>query len=477
MKKYKNIFVAVALSIGSIALSTMLASAQSAVPGTVGYPIAELGGCKNQADCKDFCAKGDNMVACVNFAEKKGMLSQEELRISRIVAEKVAKKETPGGCTTKESCESFCQGKVENINKCISFGEELGVIPASELAEAKKIASALEKGAKMPGACKTKNECENFCAIGSHIDECLNFAESAGILPAEELAQARKVAPFLKNGETPGKCTTKDTCDAYCKDDAHFEECIGFAEKAGFISAEDSAMAKKVGGKGPGGCKGKEECLAYCDKEENATECATFAKDKGLLTKEQEDNINTGVDRMKAGLDQIPPEAKAEIIACLENSIGKEKFDRIMAKQDMPTQSIGGKIEACFGKIEEIMKAKMMPSGGIPGGATGGQPPSKEDIMKNLPAGIPAEMREKIEKQIESQTSSGGTMQAPPSGISIPPPPAGIPTGAPIGAMPPTEAVMPIGAPNVDCSVFSQVPSCDYISGAGHDLCTKCKGG
>ncbi len=466
MKQYKNFFISAVFALGMVVLSSATVLAQNVTPGNVGYPIPELGGCKNQNACKDFCEKGTNMLACVNFAEKKGMLSGEELRVSKIVAEKVANKQTPGGCTTKESCESFCQGKVDNINACIAFGEELGVIPASELAEAKKIASALSKGAKMPGACKTKTECESFCSVGSHIDECLNFAEAAGILPANELAEARKVAPFLKNGETPGKCQTKDGCNAYCEEDSHFEECIGFAEKAGFISAEDSALVKKVGGKGPGGCKGKEECMAYCDQEENATACANFAKEKGLLTAQQEEDINTGVDRMKAGLEQVPEEARGEIISCLENSLGKDKFDRIMAKQDMPTQSMGGKIEACFGKVEEIMKAKFMKEGsaGIPGGAGGGSVPSKEDIMKNIPSSVPAEMRAQIEKQIEVQTSAAGSMKAPPANIpSVTPDDGEAPSG--------------VGAPGVDCSVFASVPSCNYVQGAGHDLCEKCKGG
>ncbi|MFA5831462.1 MAG: hypothetical protein WC878_06550 [Candidatus Paceibacterota bacterium] len=476
MKKHKNIFISAVFALSAIALSTAMVYAQPEVSGAIGYPIPELGGCKDRNDCKAFCEKGENMLACVNFAEKKGMLSGEELRVSRVVAEKVAKKETPGGCTTKESCQSFCQGKVENINKCIAFGEELGVIPAGELAEAKKIASALEKGAKMPGACKTKNECENFCAVGSHIDECLNFAEAAGILPPEELAQARKVAPFLKNGETPGQCTNKKDCDAYCEDDSHFEECIGFAEKAGFISAEDSAMAKKVGGKGPGGCKGKDECMAYCNDENNATECASFAKEKGLLTKEQEEDINTGVDRMKAGLDQIPPEAKAEIIACLENSIGKEKFDRIMAKQDMPTQSIGGKIEACFGKIEEIIKAKMMPQG-IPTGMSGGQPPSAEDLMKNIPDNVPPEMREQIEKQIQQQMPSGGSLPVPPtgypSGVPMPPPPP--PMNGTSGGTAPVAPIsgMPAATPEM-CAKFAGIPDCS-MAGPGAEICRQCK--
>jgi len=53
---------------------------------------------------------------------------------------------------------------------------------------------------------------------------------------------------------------------------------------------------------------------------------------------------------MIAGLDQVPPEAKGEVISCLENSIGKDKFDRIMAKQDMPDARYGRKNNGVFRK-------------------------------------------------------------------------------------------------------------------------------
>jgi len=474
-----SLFVATAM----IAISVMTVSAQGeaivSAADNIGYPIAELGGCKDKAACKTYCEKPENMRACVAYAEKSGLLTGENLHISKIVAEKVFKKETPGGCATKAECEEFCQGKVENINACVAFGEGLGVIPKEQLAEAKKIVEALRKGAKMPGACKTKNDCEKYCSISSHIDECLSFAEVSGIISPEQLAEARKVAPFLKNGETPGKCTTKETCDAYCKEASHVDECIGFAEKAGFITAEEATMAKKVGGAGPGGCKGKDSCMTYCNEDEHAAECANFAKEKGLLTEKQKEDIDTGVDRMKAGLAQIPEEVRGEVITCLENSIGKEKFDRIMAKQDMPTQSIGGKIENCFANVAELMKAKMMNKAmqqGGQGGTSGGQAPTKEQLMQNIPDNVPPEIREQIEAQIKSGMPPAGSM-IPPTGTggNIPPP----------NMMPPADTMIPAGTPlpagmtstgGPDCSVFASVPSCDVVPGSGHDYCVKCKG-
>lgn len=468
MKKHKNIFIALAVSVVMVA-----GSALAQTVAGVNYPIAPLGGCTDKADCRDYCGKPDNMKECVMYAEQAGLLSGEDLRISKIVAEKISKKETPGGCATKDSCELYCQGNVERLNECISFGENLGIIPPEDLAEAKKIMNALKSGAKMPGNCKEKHQCEQYCAAPAHIEECLDFAEASGIISAEEIAEARKVAPFLKNGETPGACTTKKACKEYCDNDANFNECIGFAEKAGFVSGEEATLAKKVGGKGPGGCKGKEACTNFCNDEANAAECANFAKEKGLLTAEQEENLNTGMDRLKAGLEQIPEEAKGEVVACLENAVGKEKLARLLSKQDVPTQAMGDKIQLCFANIAQIMQVKMMQGGGG-GGAGPGAMPAKEDIMKNLPDNIPPEMRAKIESQIETQmpknipTGAGG----PPAGMGM----GGASTGGAVAAPPPPS----VTTPKVDCGAFAAMPSADFCSRvpAGvQDACRKCKGG
>ena len=446
MNNIRSVFFSVVFAAGIIAASASVSFAQGAPAAavnaatTVTYPIAELGSCKNKQACKTYCDNPNNMTACVSFAEKQGLLTGDDLRISKIVAQKVADKQTPGGCTTQGTCDAYCNGNVEHLNECLSFGEQLGVIPASDLAEAKKIASALQKGAAMPGQCKTKAECESYCAVGGHIDECLNFAEASGILPADELAQARKVAPFLKNGETPGKCTTKAECDAYCANDSHFTECLGFAEKAGFVTPEDAAMAKKTGGKGPGGCKGQDQCAVYCNDEAHADECLNFAKDKGLLTPEQLDLVNNGIDQMKSGLNQVPEEVRGQVTDCLATAAGgQDALNQILAKTKTPTKAMGEKFQACFANIAGLMQkemtAKYQQMGGAPGSGTGapsgapggaGGPPSASEIMKNLPANVPADMRAKIEQQIQNQINSAGGGKGAPSM-----PPGGVPKGAP----------------------------------------------
>jgi len=477
MKNNINIIASIFVSAVMIFTASIgfAAPSESSVNDTgVVYPIKELGSCKNKTDCAKFCSVSDNMLACVNFGEKQGLLKGEELRISKVVAEKISKGETPGGCKDQTSCESFCKGKVENINQCISFAEELNILPKAELEQAKNVAKALKDGAKMPGGCTMKEDCEKYCTLGSHIDECLSFAEAANILSGEELKQAKAVAPFLKNGETPGKCQTKDTCNAYCKDDTHASECLDFAEKAGFISKSEAELAKKVGGSGPGGCKGSEECMTYCNDENHANECADFAISKGLVDEKTAELMKTGIDQMKQGLESLPTEIRAEVESCLESKIGADKFSKILNKEISPTQNQGESIQSCFAGIEAKVKAMMMQKagsngeGGGYGAPSGTGAPSKEEIMQNIPDNVPPEIRAQIEKQIES-----GSMPSAPTGDSssvAPVPSMGVPTGGPVAA--------PGGqASQAECLVFMNVPSCSYVpEGTPRDICNKCKG-
>ena len=138
--------------------------------------------------------------------------------------------------------------------------------------EVKKV-RAIDKGVKPP-ACKSKKECDSYCSSPDNMEECLAFAEAASFMPPEELANAKKVLAAVKQGIKPPACKGKEECDTYCSDERNFEECINFAEAAGFMRPEEVEMAKKTKGKGPGGCRGKEECESFCQKEENTEVCA-----------------------------------------------------------------------------------------------------------------------------------------------------------------------------------------------------------
>jgi hypothetical protein len=212
------------------------ASSNTSVAQKFNFPITELGKCKSEAECKIYCDNQDNILACVDFAEKNGMMSAEEVARAKEFSD-VLQGKGPGSCKDKKTCEAYCDG-TDHMDECLSFAEAHNMISKDELEQAKKVMIALKSGAKLPGRCKDKNSCDAYCKDMGHIDECISFASVAGFMTPEEAEQAKKIMPFLKSGETPGKCATKDDCLSYCDDEGHAEECFNFAKKANMIPAD-----------------------------------------------------------------------------------------------------------------------------------------------------------------------------------------------------------------------------------------------
>src|SRR3989344_2962213 len=96
------------------------------------------------------------------------------------------------------------------------------------------------------GGCAGKDACEAYCDDISHIDACIAFAEKTGILPPEELAEAKQVQAAIAKGVKPPACRNKKECDVYCEDPSHMKECITFGEAAGFLGGRGLEDAQKM---------------------------------------------------------------------------------------------------------------------------------------------------------------------------------------------------------------------------------------
>ena len=159
------------------------------------FPVAELGNCGDEAECRKYCDNSGNITACLAVAEKYDLMSKEELTEAKKFAEIGS---GPGGCTDKAVCESYCED-ANHIDECVTFAEANGLMSAEELTEAKKVQAALRRGAKLPGGCTNKESCDNYCGDSNHMEECVTFAEAAGFIPAEELEDAKKMLQALKS--------------------------------------------------------------------------------------------------------------------------------------------------------------------------------------------------------------------------------------------------------------------------------------
>jgi hypothetical protein len=382
------------------------------------YPVAELGNCKNQAECKTFCDKEKNMESCLNFAEKNNLMSAEEIKLAKNFM--ATKSNGPGGCTSKDSCEQYCND-MGHMDECISFAEKNNLMSTQELEEAKKVQAAIAKGAKPP-ACGNKKNCDVYCEAPEHMEECINFGQAAGFIQGKELedaqkmleavkrgvkapnckgkeacdeycskpenmeicmnfameagfmgeqekADAQKMLQAIKKGVNPPNCKNKEECDAYCGQEEHFEECTAFAEAAGFMTTEEATMARKTGGKGPGGCTNKEECKAFCNNPDNKEICFNFGKENGMISEEDLKKIEEGKQQIQQMLNQVPQ----EVLNCLQSEVGADMVEK-MKNGALPPQEIGEKMQKCFQKMAPIQGSSESGQGGaIPPAGQGGQ--------------------------------------------------------------------------------------------------------
>lgn len=314
------------------------------------YPVPELGNCQNEAECRSYCDNANHAKECLAFAKKYNLISDEE---SKEAADKFLNiKNGPGGCNSWITCENYCSS-INHLDECIAFAEETGYYSGDELSEARKFQELVKSGEKFPGGCKDRNSCEVYCGDPNHMEECLNFAEKSGFMPREEIDEARKFMVLMRQGESPGGCASKEQCEKYCFEEGHVNECIDFALKAGVMTEEDAKMARKVGGKGPGGCRSKTQCEAYC--EEHSEECFNFAKEHGLMSEEDLERMSKGMEQFRDNLDKMPPEA----VQCLEEALGEENFEKIKNGQPIFDRSMEGKMKSCFGKMTADLSQKL----------------------------------------------------------------------------------------------------------------------
>src|SRR3989344_4858404 len=131
------------------------------------YPVPELGNCTSEANCRSYCDKPQNTEACLAFAEKNNLMSSEELAMAKKFS--AAGDKGPGGCTGKDSCETYCND-ISHIEECIAFAEENDFLPPEELKEAQKVRDAIRRGAKPP-ACGSKKACDSYCEAPEHMEE------------------------------------------------------------------------------------------------------------------------------------------------------------------------------------------------------------------------------------------------------------------------------------------------------------------
>ena len=468
-------FLSICVLVVGVVISTFLISDKAAgqtgitSEGNVNitYPVAELGNCANETACRAYCDDAAHLNACLTFAEKNKLMSRDELQTAKKFA-KVGK--GPGGCTTKESCDLYCDD-VSHINECVTFAEQNDLMSQNELAEAKKVQAAIAKGVKPPAcggkekcdkycsdpthmeecfafgkaagfmsdkeiqesekvltaikkgvkppACNGKKECDTYCRDTAHMEECMTFALAAGFMSKEEAADSQKMLQAIKKGVKPPACNGKEECEKYCNEESHIDECITFAEAAGFMRPEEAEMARKTGGKGPGGCTNKEECEAFCNNPTNQELCFSFGKDHGMIPEGELQKIEEGKKQFSESLHQAPP----EVLTCISSAVGNDNFEKLRDGTMMPSRDLGDKMGECFrqmgGGTGAPGEGGFMP----PAGQSGPGGCKTPEECKSYCATNPEACKNFGSFQGENRRDEGGSgnSQGVPSGTIIPP--------------------------------------------------------
>lgn len=289
------------------------------------FPVTELGNCKSESACRTYCEQRDNagvIKSCLTFAKKYNLLPVDVIAQGEKFAD-MAAGGGPGGCKNEKDCVAYCEN-IAHIQECIAFADKYNLLSASDLAEAKNIAAALKIGAQLPGGCTGKANCVAYCQISTHIDECLLFAEKANLIPQDQLAEAKKVAQFIKAGKMPGGCTSKATCESYCAADGHSEECLNLASALGLVTPEVVDLLRKTNFQTPGNCKSEQACEAFCLDPQNQQACFAFAVKAGFVTGEEVAQLGSAGE-----FQACLPFADKDMVTCFQKSLGQDIFDQM----------------------------------------------------------------------------------------------------------------------------------------------------
>ncbi len=250
-------------------LVAFAAVALAANPFDISYPITDLGNCGSQQECKAYCDDSANQEQCQQWAEDNDFAPKRETPVGgqgnreHEQLDEEALANAPGGCVSLRECDTYCRVE-EHLDECLDYSVKYGYTTAEE---AETIRTQAARGG--PGSCKSEAECDTYCRNPQNARECMTFVVEEGKISQEEADFM--IEQMSKLGGPSGKSTGKGSAEPKIKEDKVLE----------VLKTET----------GPGGCKNLEECAKYCMGGEHMNECMDFAAKHGLMEPEEMEKV------------------------------------------------------------------------------------------------------------------------------------------------------------------------------------------
>lgn len=246
IKLTKRSLLAFFISFVLMFISASISHAQEENPDEVAkkhgisFPIPELGNCNNFSACKSFCDNEANKNVCLNFAQKKGIKTDNRgPKDSKVIQS--AQLEL--GCNSESSCRAVCEQE-SNRGKCASFAQKHGLGGSRGGNPGDR--NVLNKAKEILG-CDSEASCKSVCENPDNKDKCSNFAKSTGLGGG-----IRRVGP--------GGCNSEESCKSFCE--SNKEACQQFG---------GPPEGAEGGRRGPDGCNSEQSCRKIC--EANPEKC------------------------------------------------------------------------------------------------------------------------------------------------------------------------------------------------------------
>ena len=231
------------------------------------------GGCGGEKACHAYCENPDHAEECVNFAVENGFMSPEEAERAKKFTQQ-ARDGGPGGCRG-EQCRDYCENP-EHQEECFAFAQKNGLVTEDEQKRF-ETGQKLDKHVKEmggPGGCGDEQSCRAYCSEPTHAEECITFAAIKGGVTPDE---ARRMLDEFRRHSGPGPIMQGEFRGQPGRPPEEFRR--DFGEQGSYPSWQGGPPPAFP--EGPGGCKSPEECITYCSDPQNRDACARFGPSQG----------------------------------------------------------------------------------------------------------------------------------------------------------------------------------------------------